>query len=112
MLRERARVRARSLSCTAEETNSLPSRRCDTHQGSEETVILFRGSSSKEQGIRQSVGTGRGGAMTELKCPETIDLNWSTGRRMKQTDSFKLTNFSQLVRIENMNTSIAEIANE
>ena len=50
--------------------------------------------------------------MTELKCPEAIDLNWSTGRRMKQTDSFKLTNFSQLVRIENMNTSIAEIANE
>src|ERR1041385_350941 len=108
MMVERARKRTRSLPENGK-YQSLPSRRSDINQRSEETMIHSRRSSSKEKRSQRPVGTS---AMTELKCPKPIDLDRLSGSRMKQADGFKLTNLSQLVRIESMNTSISEVANE
>lgn len=72
-------------------------------------MFLVGWSSCKKQRIRQPIG---GTAMTELKCPKAIDLDWPSGSRMKETDGFELTGEGQLFRIKSMNTSVAEVANE
>jgi hypothetical protein len=72
--------------------------------------VFFLGwAGGKEQRIQRPVC---GGAVTELKRPQALDLDRPSGSGMKQTDSFELTSLSKLVRIESMNTTVAEVADK
>src|SRR5215470_2407275 len=66
----------------------------------------------EEQSSCQSICAARSHAMAELQRPKPINLNRRSRDRMHQTDGFKFTSRSKLVRIEGMNTSVTEVAHE
>lgn len=64
----------------SEAFQSLPAGWWDVDYRAEETVRFVVWSSRKEQRGRQPVGAARVGAVTELKRPQTIDLDRLSAR--------------------------------
>src|ERR1700757_4842763 len=91
----------------------LLSRRSRDGKRSKQSIIFIVWPCREEQSSCQSICAGqRIRAMAELQRPKPINLNRRSRDRMHQTDGFKFTSVSKLVRIEGMNTSVTEVTHQ